>query len=412
MAPQVGNKFSSIDAFVLSCHRAALAGKYEIKVFSSTYNRCTVSCRLTSTSTKKVIDGRHGALCKFGYTLKKLKGMSSFKVTESCTVHSCDAAVRKARASKAVAWSEKKIAELKDDEQVEEEDEDETEDDDSDGSPGGDGDSPDGVAGGAKTKMAAGKVSSGKSMKESDPPRSTSRRPRSTTQSSDEHESDVQVVLAPLSLVSLAFSDAGLVDFGARDSVAPPSKRVKTSPQLTSPTKSSSAAVHKPKTVKHKFELVAPLRASASRKNSLPADKKQEQPPVPPVTASPPVPPSPSLHGEPRLPTAQAPKLNVEPVQAESDVLVLPETDEEEEADVDANQADEGAKEAKHEEDEKPQLEYFAEYQLDTLAAIMDRLAAADKLNIQPDSPAKWEMEAFKGTLRRMAKGKGKAVEW
>ncbi|GAA6037058.1 hypothetical protein JCM8097_005530 [Rhodosporidiobolus ruineniae] len=105
-----GDTFPSVAAFKLSCHRAALAGRFEMSSPTSDDHRATMRCRLNSSSTAWKIGS--GSPCSLSFKAAKSTSTGLIEVLEGRYDHACDPKVRKKRREPAEAWTVGKIAEL------------------------------------------------------------------------------------------------------------------------------------------------------------------------------------------------------------------------------------------------------------------------------------------------------------
>ncbi|GAA5912804.1 hypothetical protein JCM6882_000432 [Rhodosporidiobolus microsporus] len=108
--PSVGDVFESVRAFKLACHRAALAGEFEIKALASNERVATLSCRLHHDATAVRLGAGEGC----GLKLRVSTANGVLRVSYSSHVHTCDDKVRAQRRPMAIAWSQSKIRELED----------------------------------------------------------------------------------------------------------------------------------------------------------------------------------------------------------------------------------------------------------------------------------------------------------
>ncbi|BGP14130.1 hypothetical protein JCM10213v2_002070 [Rhodosporidiobolus nylandii] len=114
--PKIGDVFSSVTAFKLACHRAALASSFDMKALSATDRHAKMSCRnRTGTTTAKIGSGEHCTFRLRAYSTGKRDG--SVKVVKAVMQHSCTAALRAARAEQAVAFGGNKIRQLEEEKQ-------------------------------------------------------------------------------------------------------------------------------------------------------------------------------------------------------------------------------------------------------------------------------------------------------
>ncbi|GAA6001280.1 hypothetical protein JCM10207_007499 [Rhodosporidiobolus poonsookiae] len=111
--PAIGSIFPSVAAFKLACHRAALAGGFEIKATSANTRFASMQCRLRTLSTATNIRSGTGEGCSLSlHACAEPAGM--IKVTKACYRHSCSSELQQQRSAVGAEWTRGRIERLED----------------------------------------------------------------------------------------------------------------------------------------------------------------------------------------------------------------------------------------------------------------------------------------------------------